>query len=114
VFFFCLNEPADGCGGETPLVKNKELISKLDPEVLRKFEEKQIRYVRYVPDKSRQEYMNWQHVFTTENREVQYGSLYGPGCLRFKIQPSIRRQPLFPQWHLLIYFYVVIKRNSRK
>ncbi|KAJ7374073.1 hypothetical protein OS493_009404 [Desmophyllum pertusum] len=40
VFFFMLNEAADGCGGETPLVKNTELISKLDPDVLRKFEEK--------------------------------------------------------------------------
>ncbi|KAL9980626.1 hypothetical protein ACROYT_G009235 [Oculina patagonica] len=27
VFFFCLRVAADGCGGETPLVKNKELLS---------------------------------------------------------------------------------------
>ena len=73
VFFFCLNEPADGFGGETPLVKNIELISKLDPEVLHKFEEKQIRYVRYLPDKIHHKYMNWQHTFTTENKEVWYG-----------------------------------------
>ncbi|KAL9978255.1 hypothetical protein ACROYT_G015753 [Oculina patagonica] len=65
LFFFCLKEPADGCGGETPLVKNKELLSKLDPEVVRKFKEKKLRYVRYLPDKSRGDYMNWQHVFFT-------------------------------------------------
>lgn len=72
LFFFCLNEPPDGCGGETPLVKNSELLSKLDPAVLQRFEEKQIRYVRYLPDKTRGEYLNWQHVFVTENREVLF------------------------------------------
>ena len=71
VFFFCLKQAAEGCGGETPLVKNKELLSKLDSAVVRKFEEKKLRYVRYLPDKSRGEYMNWQHVFFTENKEVQ-------------------------------------------
>ncbi|KAL9972743.1 hypothetical protein ACROYT_G019108 [Oculina patagonica] len=70
IFFFCLKEPADGCGGETPLIKNSELLSKLDPEVVRRFEEKQVRYVRYVPDKSNDKYMNWQHVFDTDDRQV--------------------------------------------
>jgi len=69
VFFFCLKQAAEGCGGETPLVKNKELLSKLDSAVVRKFEEKKLRYVRYLPDKSRGDYMNWQHVFFTENKE---------------------------------------------
>ncbi|KAJ7326144.1 hypothetical protein OS493_027996 [Desmophyllum pertusum] len=69
VFFFCLKEPHDGSGGETPLVKNSELLSKLDPDVVRKFEEKQVRYVRYLPDKSRGEYQNWQHVFATTNKK---------------------------------------------
>ncbi|KAL9972742.1 hypothetical protein ACROYT_G019107 [Oculina patagonica] len=70
VFFFCLKEPADGCGGETTLVKNSELLSKLDPEVVRKFEEKQVRYVRYVPDKSNDKYRSWQHQFDTDDRQV--------------------------------------------
>ncbi|XP_078372637.1 dapdiamide synthesis protein DdaC-like [Oculina patagonica] len=69
LFFYCLKEADDGCGGETPLVKNSELLSKLDPEVVRKFEEKQVRYVRYMPDKSHDDYMNWQHLFTTESKE---------------------------------------------
>lgn len=72
MFFFCLKQAAEGCGGETPLVKNKELLSKLDSAVVRKFEEKKLRYVRYLPDKSRGDYMNWQHVFFTENKEVLY------------------------------------------
>jgi len=70
VFFFCLNEPADGRGGETPLAKNSDILSKIDPDVVRKFEEKELQYVRYLPDKSHREYLNWQHVFRTENRKV--------------------------------------------
>jgi len=70
IFFFCVQEPADGCGGETPLVKNSELLSTLDPYIVCRFEEKQVRYVRYLPDKSNGEYMNWQHVYQTDNREV--------------------------------------------
>ena len=70
LFFFCLKEPADGCGGETILVKNSELLSKLDPEVVRKFEEKQVRYFRYMPDKSNDQYLSWQYVYNTDDREV--------------------------------------------
>ena len=70
LFFFCLKEPADGCGGETSLVKNSELLSKLDAAFVRKFEEKQVRYVRYFPDKSNKKYLNWQHVYNTDDRAV--------------------------------------------
>ena len=70
VFFFCVQEPADGCGGETPLVKNSELLSALDPNIVKRFEEKQVRYVRYLPDKCNEEYLNWQHVYQTDDREV--------------------------------------------
>ena len=70
VFFFCLKEPDDGCGGETPLAKNSDILSKMDPEIVRKFEEKELQYVRYLPDKSNREYLNWQLVFKTENRKV--------------------------------------------
>ena len=70
LFFYCLKEADDGCGGETPLVNNSELIAKLDPAVVRKFEDKQVRYVRYMPDKSHNDYMNWQHLFSTEAKEV--------------------------------------------
>lgn len=70
IMFFCVQEPGDGCGGETPLLRNSELLSKLDPEVVRKFEEKQVRYVRYFPDKNSQEYLNWQQVYQTDDRRA--------------------------------------------
>ena len=70
MFFFCVQEPADGCGGETPLAICREILSKLDPDVARKFEEKGMKYAGYWPDKSRAEYMSWQQQFYTDNREV--------------------------------------------
>ncbi|KAJ7318927.1 hypothetical protein OS493_036799 [Desmophyllum pertusum] len=68
LFLFCLKEP-DGSGGETPIIKNSELLSRLDPEVVKQFEEKGVRYVRYLPNKSHGEYLNWQHVFRTTQRQ---------------------------------------------
>lgn len=54
------------------MAKNSDLLSRIDPEVIRKFEEKELQYVRYLPDKSHREYLNWQYVFRTENRKVSY------------------------------------------
>lgn len=70
VFFFCEKEPFDGCGGETPLVKNSELIARLNPEVVRKLEEKQIRYVRYLPNEAPGVHLSWQRSFVTNDRKV--------------------------------------------
>ena len=70
VFFFCVKEPADGCGGETPLVKNSELIARLNPEVVRKLEEKQIRYVRYWPNEAPGVHLSWQRSYVTNDRKV--------------------------------------------
>ncbi|XP_022805017.1 clavaminate synthase-like protein At3g21360 [Stylophora pistillata] len=69
VFFFCLQEPADGCGGETPLAKSSEILLKLDPEVVRKLDSKGVKYAGYWPDKSSAEYMSWQQQFYTDNKE---------------------------------------------
>ena len=70
MFFFCVKEPADGCGGETPLVKNSELIARLNPEVVRKLEEKQIRYVRYLPNEAPGVHLSWQRSYATNDRKV--------------------------------------------
>ena len=58
------------------MVKNSELLSKLDPKVVAKFEEKGVRYVRYLQDKSHDEYMNWQHMFGTEDKKVRFATLW--------------------------------------
>jgi len=70
VFFFCVKEPIDGCGGETPLVKNSELISRLNPEIVRKLEEKQIRYARYLPNEAPGVHLSWQRAYATNDKKV--------------------------------------------
>ena len=84
-----MKEPADGCGGETFLVKNREILSKLDPEVVRNFEQKHIRYTRYLPDKSRMDYvhLNWQNLFTTDSKKVFH--LFNVGVSEFERCPTL-------------------------
>ena len=75
IFFFCPKEPGESCGGETPLARCSDIVSKLDSEVVKKFEVKGVMYVRHLPDKSRSDYMPWQHQFYTDDRKViQLGS----------------------------------------
>ena len=57
------------------MAKCSDIVSKLDSEVVKKFEVKGVMYVRYLPDKSRSDYMPWQHQFYTDDRKViQLGS----------------------------------------
>ena len=51
-------------------MKNKELMSKLDPEVLQKFEEMQIRYVRYLPREAPGVFPSWRRAFATDSQKV--------------------------------------------
>ena len=48
---------------------------------MQRFEEKQVRYVRYLPDKSNGEYMNWQHVYQTNDRKVGIVEVKASICL---------------------------------
>ena len=42
---------------------------------MRRFEEKQVRYVRFLPDKSNEEYMNWQHVYQKDDKRGKWHKL---------------------------------------
>ena len=55
---------------------------------MRKFEEKQVRYVRYLPDKSNKKYLNWQHVYNTDDRAVS-------GCMFSRSPPTLPSFSLF-------------------
>jgi alpha-ketoglutarate-dependent taurine dioxygenase len=62
-FFFCI-QPAQE-QGETPLLDNRRIISELDPEIVREFEEKGLLYVRnFSPGID----VSWQDFFKTEDR----------------------------------------------
>ena len=71
LFFFCLSPPKEGCGGETPLVQNRKLMARLDPEVIRNLEKRKLMYMRYSPNKGNGGYITWQDCFGTEDRKVQ-------------------------------------------
>jgi len=64
IIFFCLH-PADKGGGQTPLANTLRVTRRIDGEICRKFEEKQIMYIRnYRPDID----IPWQTAFQTESR----------------------------------------------
>ena len=72
VFFFCLTPAKDGCGGETPIVRNRQLMAQLDKEVLTKIG-KNLMYTRYSPDRKVEStgYMTWQQILETDDRKVR-------------------------------------------
>ena len=70
LLFFCQQEPGKDCGGETPLVKGSDILSRLDPQVLKTFAKKEVRYVRYAPPRGPGAYLPWQDVFLTDDPKV--------------------------------------------
>jgi hypothetical protein len=70
VIFYCDDEPEEGCGGLTPITRNSEVLARLDPKVVQKFEEKQVRYIRTVPSEGKGFVYNWQNTFKTDDRKV--------------------------------------------
>ena len=71
LLFFCQQEPGEDCGGETPLVKSTDILSRLDPKVVQNFANKKVRYVRYAPPRGPGAYLPWQDVFMTEDPKVR-------------------------------------------
>jgi len=73
LFFFCETPPAKD--GETPILSSNRLYEKIkqvNPEFIRKVEEKKIRYTRYLSDSAncdRKYQRGWQEIFGTEDRE---------------------------------------------
>lgn len=64
MIFFACARPADR-GGETPLVDSRELYSRVDPSISRRFEEKGIMYMR---NYGQEVGLDWTTVFQTEDR----------------------------------------------
>lgn len=63
ILFFCLSEPSHG--GRTPIADNRRILTRLPDEVLDRFTDRGILYVRnYIPGIS----LSWQDVFQTDNK----------------------------------------------
>jgi alpha-ketoglutarate-dependent taurine dioxygenase len=98
LWFFCL-QPAN-TGGGTPIADSRRIFRRLSPELVEKFEEKQVMYLRnYGAGLG----LSWQEVFqTSEKSEVEaycrqvgikYEWLDGERLRTRQIRPAIRRHP---------------------
>jgi len=87
LLFFCQQEPGEDCGGETPLVKSSDILSRLDSKVLQDFVKKKVRYVRYAPPRGPGAYLPWQDVFMTEHSKEAEHFLDQKG-FSYKWEPS--------------------------
>jgi len=64
IFFFSTIVATEG--GETPVVDSRNVYKKLDPEIIKKFEEKKVIYVRNYRTGVD---LSWQEVFQTHNKD---------------------------------------------
>ena len=64
-------------------MKNNDLQSRLDPDIIRKLDEKHIKYERYMPSTRHRNYISWQDGFMTKDRKVPalYAVLIARGWL---------------------------------
>lgn len=70
-------------GGETGIVDNREIATKLDPGFVEKCEKKQIRYWQHLPDEKSDHpskaYKSWQRQFATNDQQVVEENLKSRG-----------------------------------
>lgn len=60
--FYC-NKPADpGCGGETVIIKNRDILKNLDADIVGRFAKLGVHYNYHWADKSLEKYKSWQEV----------------------------------------------------
>ncbi len=63
--FFCMIPPAEGVGGATPLADSREVLTRIPPEIVEKFESRQLQYVRNYGEVD----LPWSEVFQTEDKQ---------------------------------------------
>ncbi|XP_078575908.1 dapdiamide synthesis protein DdaC-like isoform X3 [Branchiostoma floridae x Branchiostoma japonicum] len=70
IIFFCLDPPSPGAGGETVISDVREVLSRLDKDVVDKFEKLGVMYWKHLPSHTPGSYFSWQTSFQTEDRAV--------------------------------------------
>ncbi|XP_035699279.1 clavaminate synthase-like protein At3g21360 [Branchiostoma floridae] len=68
IIFFCLDPPSPGAGGETVIADVREILSRLDKDVVDKFEKLGVMYWKHLPSYTPGSYHSWQKSFQTEDR----------------------------------------------
>lgn len=88
LYFCCITPPA--AGGETPLGDSRALLKEIDPEVVRLFKDRGVRYGRNLPDESGDGF-SWQAAFeTADRRAVEEFCLEGGISFRWKDDGGLR------------------------
>ncbi|XP_070568531.1 dapdiamide synthesis protein DdaC-like [Ptychodera flava] len=72
IFFYCQVPAEPGQGGETCIADNRDILPRLDPKVVQKFEKLGIKYHYYVASKAvdKDAYLSWQSTFGSEDKAV--------------------------------------------
>ncbi|XP_078575909.1 dapdiamide synthesis protein DdaC-like [Branchiostoma floridae x Branchiostoma japonicum] len=68
VMFFCLDPPSPGAGGETVIADVREILPRLDKDVVDKFEKLGVMYWHHLPSHTPGAYLSWQKSLQTEDR----------------------------------------------
>jgi len=68
LFFCCVVEP--GKGGATPVADNRQILNRLDPEVVDEFTRKKIKYVRNLHGGGNGFGLSWQEAFQTSDKSA--------------------------------------------
>ena len=98
VFFGCVR-PADE-GGETPLVDSRRVFEMIDPQIRKRFADKQIMYVRNYGERMG---LSWQKVFLTTDRteverrcraaRMQFEWKSGDRLMTSSVRPAVVKHP---------------------
>jgi alpha-ketoglutarate-dependent taurine dioxygenase len=82
LFFMCIVAPKEG--GETPVADSRAVLRRIHPDIVAKFSEKQIRYVRRLSPFRHDRYC-WQEAFETDDsRSVEEYCAQGNACVRWQ------------------------------
>ncbi len=115
LIFYCDVQPAEG--GETPIADSREVLRRLAPDLVERFRQRGVRYVRNLHG-SRGAGLSWQTVFETEDRDfveryctegdIRFRWTDNGGLWTEQLRPAIRRHPVtgdevwfnqVDQWH---------------
>ncbi|XP_077977252.1 dapdiamide synthesis protein DdaC-like [Glandiceps talaboti] len=68
LFFFCDMPAQPGQGGESVICDNRDVLPKLNPQLVDKVRKVGIKYLRYLPQQQPGGYTSWQKSFLTDDR----------------------------------------------
>ncbi|XP_077977805.1 dapdiamide synthesis protein DdaC-like [Glandiceps talaboti] len=70
VFFYCDVPAQPGQGGESVICDNRDVLPKLNPQLVDKVRKVGVKYFRHLPERKSDGYDSWQETFITEDKAV--------------------------------------------